>query len=258
MIDTHSHLNFKAFNKDRQEVIERCFDYGVTKIINVGSQGGTSRKAIEISDNKKLFASVGIHPTHWDLAQEEEMSEIAKLAKKPVVKAIGETGLDYYREKADKVRQAQIKLFNQQIDLAKELNLALILHCREAFEDFYGICQDRVGDIIAGVAHCFTGNKLWAKKFLDLGFFIGFTGIITFKNSNLTEVVNYVPLERILLETDCPYLAPEPYRGQRSEPWQIKFIVQTIAKLKQISYNNVVKTTSDNAYFLFFNKEAEK
>jgi len=255
MIDTHSHLNFKAFKDDYAQVIERSFNNGIKFIINVGSQFETSKKAIELADSyKNLYATVGLHPIH---VKDEKFSfeTYKKLTQNKKVVAVGETGLDYFHIKEKKLINLQKEIFLSHIKLAQELDLPLILHCRDskeepnkAYEEMLEILKKE--KIKKGVIHCFSATLQIAQRFLTMGFYLGFTGIITFAEE-LEEVVKEVSLERILTETDCPYLAPVPYRGQRCEPWYVKFVIEKIAKTKNISYNKVLEQTAKNAVELF-------
>lgn len=291
MIDTHAHLNFKAFKDDYHEVIKRCFEKGITAVINVGSNYETSQQAIEIAKKfPHCYAAVGLHPIHVkdeEFNQQKYYSLIR--ANRRIVKAIGETGLDFYRNleiknKNDEIKNLQEKVFKKHIELAREFNLPVILHCRgaspersrgkvsdsfraksrdqfHAYQDLLNIIQINIQRKSAssppksalGVLHCFSANWLIAQKFINLGFLIGFTGIISFDNCDdyLLEVVKKTPLEKILIETDAPYLAPEPYRGQRCEPWQVKFTAQKIAEIKKITIEKVIKKTTKNAKKLF-------
>ena len=259
MIDTHAHLNFKMFKNDYAQVIEHNFKQGLKAVINIGSNLETSQKAITIAQEfKNCFIAIGLHPIH---VKDEEFSreKYTSLIKenKSLVKAIGETGLDFYHSEDNK--DLQKRVFLQHIDLAKEFNLPVILHCRGSKEDSKNAYLEllkiikELKEIPLGVIHCFSSNWEIAQEFLNLGFYIGFTGPITFKNaaSELLQVVKKTPLNRILLETDCPFLAPEPYRGQRNEPVYVRFMAQKIAELKNISFEKVVETTTENAKELF-------
>jgi TatD DNase family protein len=262
MIDSHAHVNFEAFNDDYPEVIRRSFDNGVEKIINVGSNYLTSQKAVKIA--KKFFgcyAALGQHPIH---ASEEKfhLSDYRALLKGngDTIKAIGETGLDYYRSLRDApavIEQRQ--LFLQHLDLAQEFNLPVIMHCRgnkdqpfNAYQDLLSIIRSRPS-APRGVIHCFVADWVIAQKFLDLGFYIGFTGIITYPSAGdeLLEVVRRMPLNLILVETDCPYLSPQPVRRQRCEPWHVKYTIEKIAQIKNTSFEEVEKITTENGKQLF-------
>lgn len=264
MIDTHAHLNFKAFNNDCDDVIRRSFSGGMRAIVIPGSNYTTSQKAIAIATaHKSCYAAVSLHPIHVTKEVFDKQKYSALVSQnKDVVKAIGETGIDLFHNPEDLALQKQI--FLQHIELANELNLPIILHCRgskenpkdaylELIEILKGLSAPHLSQQVRGVMHCFSSDWEIAKQFLDIGFYIGFDGPITYKNasSELLKVVKKVPLGRLLLETDSPYLTPEPYRGQRNEPHYVRFIAKKIAEIKNISFEKVIKTTTQNAIKLF-------
>jgi TatD DNase family protein len=260
MIDTHAHLNFEDFRSDYLEVIKRSLENNVRLIINVGTNLLTSQKAIDLAqENETCQAAVGCHPLeikkeNFDLEQYRNL--IVKNQNK--VKAVGEIGLDYYHSSKEKVQQKEILM--RQISLAQEFNLPLILHCRgdrqkplEVYRELLEILKKDSFSGMKGVVHCFSGNWTLVKKFLDLGFLISFTGIVTFRNAGdqLLEVVKKVPLDKFLLETDSPYLAPVPYRGQRNEPSYVVLTAQKIAEIKNVSFEKIDQITTTNAKKLF-------
>lgn len=258
LVDTHAHLNFKAFKDNYREAIKKAFDAEVLGIINVGSNLETSKKALEIAGEyeKGIYAALGIHPTHIgeikDLAFEIE--ELKKLAQDSKVVAIGEAGLDYFHDKES--REEQIVLFKELLNLGRELNLPLIIHCREAFEDTLDVLKSATPNsqsgTIWGVVHCFSGSLSDALEILDLGLFVSFTGNITYPNAeNLREVVREIPLEKIMVETDSPFLAPIPYRGERNEPSYVVEVAKKIAQIKEISFEKVAEVTTQNAQKIF-------
>lgn len=275
MVDTHCHLNFSAFKGEAEAAQARASAAGVSAIINVGSQWDTSERGVTMAETGEgLYAAIGLHPLHLfeqEVDEEEthfttraevfDAARYSELAKRsPKVVAVGECGLDYYRlpEGVDpaEVKRKQAKLFEQQIDLATSLNLPLIIHCRNAYDDLFTILQRAVnaGKLPRrGVNHCFLGTREQAKKFLDLGFYISFTGIITFKNASpeLLSVVRETPLDRILTETDAPYLAPHPHRGTRNEPAYVVETAKCIATLKGVTLVEVNRVTTGNAQSLF-------
>lgn len=240
VIDTHSHLNFKAFDKDREGVVKRTQEAGVV-CIDVGTKFETSKHAVELAEkNEKIFAAIGLHPIHME--EGFDAKKYKKLAENKKVVAIGEIGLD---EKYPNLKQKEI--FIAQLDLARELNLPVIVHCRNAFEELYQILKNKN---LKGVIHCFTGNWQEAQKFLDLGFYLGINGIID--KLNLDEVVKKTPLEKILVETDCPYLTPlTAGKETRNEPIFVKHVIQKIADLKSLSFDEVALATFQNAKELF-------
>ncbi len=282
-VDTHAHLCFKAFDKDWMDVQQRTAEAGVGTI-NVGSQAETSAKAVHIAEifhGKPVWAAVGQHPIHA-VRHAFEPDVFRELAEKDGVVAIGEVGLDYYRLKTtyqdpseeapkdgehageertveltpDEVKEKQAYMFAEFIQISKDVSKPLIVHVRdeagkfEAYDDVLAILKNTVSSI--GVAHCFGGDWLHAKQFLDLGFYIGITGIVTFPKSELLiEVVQNTPLGRLLLETDSPYLTPEPYRGKRNEPLFTEFVGRRVAELKDVSAEGVFQQTTENAVRLF-------
>lgn len=269
LVDTHSHLNFKAYNLDREEVIKRTQKEGVI-CIDVGTKYETSKKAIELSEkNQNIFAAIGMHPIHiktdlmkirmdeeegafMPFGEEFNYENYKKLAlSSNKIKAIGEIGLDYYYKPKTKTRLEEFKklqkeVFEKQLDLAHELNLPVIIHCRMAHADLLEILKNYN---LRGVIHCFTGSVEEMNKYLALGFYIGINGII-FK-LNLDEVVKQCPLDRILLETDCPYLTPPAAGVERNEPIFVKYTAQKVAELKGISFDQVADQTTKNAKALF-------
>jgi len=241
LVDTHSHLNFKSYDEDRDEVIKRTRDEGVV-CIDIGTDYQASKKAVELAEtNKNMFAAIGVHPTDSDDKFSKE--KFIELAKSKKVVAIGEIGLDYYHKTP---KEAQKELFLQQLDLAEELDLPVIIHCRDAFGDVYEILKTRK---LRGVVHCFSDGLDEAKKYLDLGFYLGINGVI-FKQ-NLDEVIKNVPLDKILLETDCPFLTPPMAENKRNEPIFVKYVAEKVAELKGISFEEVASATTENAKALF-------
>lgn len=248
-IDTHSHLNFKAFKIDYAQAIERAFDCDVKKIIIPSSNLETSKKAVEIAKNfENIYAAIGLHPIH---VKDESFDEDAylKLAKSKKVIAVGETGLDYYHDRTN--TELQKEVFNKHLKLASRLNLPVIIHCREAGDDILSILTGQ-NLLPRGVFHCFSENWSYAQIILEMGFYLSFTGIITFtKNQETFEVIQNTPLEKILIETDSPYLTPESHRGERNEPAYVVEVAKKIAELKKIPLNIVAEQTTKNAEELF-------
>ena len=249
-IDTHAHLNFKDFSNDSSQAIERAFKAGIRGIINVGSNFKTSQKAIKIAKNyeKGIYAAIGLHPIH---VEEEVFKEndFLKLAREKKVVAIGETGLDYYYDKSQVHKQEEV--FRQHLQIAVKSSKPIILHSRDAAQDVLTILMTQ-SPLPRGVMHCFQENWEFAKVILDMGFYISFTGLITFaKNYATFEVIKEMPLDRLLIETDCPYLTPEPYRGKRNEPAYVIEVAKKIAEIKKIPLEKVAEQTTKNAIELF-------
>lgn len=276
MIDTHAHAHFNAYKADMDEIIKRSLDKDM--LINlVGTQSDTSEKAVEVATKYNgVYASVGLHPEHLfskyvDEAEgafqsREESFDYEfykKLAAHPKTIAIGECGLDLYRIPegltAEKMLPKQKEVFLEHIRLAKEMNLPLVIHCREAHEYLIEILKSSTVTGARGTIHCYTSNWTNAEQYLALGYYIGFTGVITFPPQkanpqaqvDLLEVVKKIPLDRMLLETDCPYLSPLPYRGKRGEPWMIEATANKIAEIRGMLLEEVLEITTANAKRLF-------
>ena len=256
MIDTHAHLNFEEFDNDREEVIRRFFDGGGEKIINVGCDLKSSRESYELAlKYKNIFAAVGVHPHDADTVDEYNLKKIKELTGHRKVIAVGEIGLDYFRNLSP--REKQIEAFKLQLELAEDCQMPVIIHCRDACGDLLNVLKERKTSNWRGVIHCFNADWETAEKFLELGFYLGFTGIITYGKAKLAEeseiykAVKNTPLNKILIETDCPYLTPVPKRGQRNEPLFVKYTAEKIAEIKKIGFNEIEKQTSRNAVKLF-------
>lgn len=243
IIDSHAHLNFKAFDNDFDEVIKRSLSENIW-MINVGSDYDTSKRAIEIAQKYDgVYSAIGFHPIH---AQEfKGLASFKELSSLKEVVAIGEIGLDYFRDYGE-FKDKQKEVLVEQLDLAKKLDLPVILHCRMAHNDLLDILKDYD---ISGVIHCFTGNWKEAKKYLDRGFYLGMNGIM-FK-FDLKEVIEKTPLDRILVETDCPYLTPPQASDKRNEPINIKYVVEKIAKIKKVNFETIAEATVQNTKKLF-------
>lgn len=257
LIDSHAHLDDEKFDNDREEIISKIQDAGIKNFITAGYSLEGSKKAVELAEKYDfIYATCGISPN--DIPQDEEemwkqISEIEKMLEKQKNKivAIGEIGLDYYWEKDEKMRELQRKAFIKQIELANKLKLPIVIHTREAIMDTLEILKQNPVDK-KGVFHCCPQNRELIKEGLKLGFYISFAGPITFKSSkNAEEMINLVPDNRILIETDSPYLAPEPVRGTRNDPRNVRFIAQKIANAKNISIEEVANMTMQNMKNIF-------
>ena len=249
LIDTHCHLDFAEFDSDRDQVIKRAKDNNVDIIINIGSSVEGSRRSVELSkEYSNVYSAVGIHPHEADIFSQECCNSIRELAKDNKVVAIGEIGLDYFKNFSK--AQNQKLLFTSLLGIAKEINKPLVIHTRQAQIDTLNIIKGVMP--IRAVVHCFSGDKLFLKECLDLGFMISFACNITYKKADdLREVLKVAPLDRLLLETDAPYLAPEGFRGKRNEPMQIKLLAEKIAQIKGINFDEVSRKTTENARGFF-------
>ncbi|MFC1721407.1 TatD family hydrolase [Patescibacteria group bacterium] len=259
LIDTHTHLDFPKFDDDREEVIVRAKENGIEKIINITSYRKDFDKVKKIAEgHDNIWQSVGIHPHDTLVLKNDDwLDDVRKYAAGKKVVAIGEIGLDYFElpsyveasEGRQNTKEEQKLLFTPQLELAQELNLAVVLHIRDAYDDVYELIQGRG---LKAVVHCFSGDVRQAQMFLDKGFLLSFTGIITYpKTEKLAEVVQKVPLERIMVETDAPFLAPQRVRGERCEPAFAKDVAAKIAEIKGISFDEVAEKTSKNAEEFF-------
>ncbi len=249
MIDSHCHLQFPQYDADREEVIKRTLAAGCG-IIYVGTDLEMSKKAIELAEKHDgIWATVGAHPN--EQSREFRVDDYEELAKHPKVVAVGETGLDYYRTPEKEKQEKQQEVFRQFLVLAKKLGKPIIIHCRDAYDDMIQILLTTYYSLqTKGVVHSFTGDFDLAGKFLDLGLFLGLNGIITFTDE-YNDMVAKIPLDRILIETDAPYLAPVPHRGKRNEPLYVEFVARRIAEIKKVSFEEVVERTEENTRKLF-------
>lgn len=245
IFDAHAHYDDEQFDEDRNLVIEELKKNNVIGVLNCGASLEGCVQSVNLADKYDFFyAAVGIHPEHADKFGEDTVVELKKLAKNQKVKAIGEIGLDYYWEE-NPDRRIQKEVFIRQMELAKELNLPVIIHDRDAHEDTLNIIKQFKG--VTGEIHCFSGSVEFAKECLKLGYYIGFTGVITFKNARkIIEVVKEVPIDRILLETDCPYMAPVPFRGKRNRSEYIRNMIEKVAEIKDIKPEEVSNWTISN------------
>lgn len=249
IFDSHSHYTDKAFEPDRDELLSRLPQMGVSNIVTVGSSLEDSQECIKIAENYDyIFSACGVHPESEASTPDGFTNDLEKLLKSSLkVRALGEIGLDYHYENYD--RKRQMMLFTQQLELAKSLNLPVIVHSRNATEDTMNILRKYHP---AGVVHCFSGSAETAKEVISLGMYIGFTGVLTFKNAQKAlKALAEVPLDRLLLETDCPYMAPEPFRGQRCDSSMISQTAAAAAQVKAVSVQELLDITSENARRFF-------
>jgi len=250
LIDTHTHLDFSQFDADRDDVIRRALEVDVKQMLTIGVDVPTSLNAVRLAEKyDSVYAAVGIHPHDAETATEEAVAEIEKNLSHKKVVAVGEIGLDYYRDYSP--HDVQKEVFRRLLRIAKEHNKPVIVHTREAWGDVMAILEDEWSPGMRGVMHCFSGDATRAAELIEMGFYISFTGVVTFKNSTAADVLADVPIERLLLETDCPYMAPVPHRGKRNEPAYVRFIAQKAAQVKNISVETVAEVTTENAAALF-------
>ncbi|OGF57698.1 MAG: hypothetical protein A2Z21_05420 [Candidatus Fraserbacteria bacterium RBG_16_55_9] len=252
LVDTHAHLDGKQFDADREETIQRALEAGI-QIITMGTDLDSSEQAVHLAHKHEIFAAVGIHPHEAgrfvknNQLDSRVLTRLETLLNEERVVAMGEIGLDYFKDYSP--REAQLVAFRDQFALAHRLKRPVVIHNREADEDVLEILRD--GDAF-GVVHSFTGNAALAQKILDLGFYLGINGMVTFPKSGvLRDTVKAIPLERLILETDCPYLAPVPQRGKRNEPLYVRHVAECVAQLRNLSLEKLAEATTGNAMKLF-------
>ena len=254
IFDTHTHYDDTQFDIDREQLLLEMKEAGVGAIVNIGATMQGAKDSVTMAKQYSfIYASVGIHPDCAKDLNEEEFNVLKGLAKEDKVVAIGEIGLDYYWDSTE--RDVQKYWFLRQLELAQELDLPVVIHSREAAQDTYTILKqeyEKRGTAFKGVVHCFSYSLELAKEFIKMGFFIGIGGVATFKNGRkLKEVIEGIPLERIVLETDCPYLAPVPFRGKRNSSEKLRYVISAIAQIKGVSEEDVEKITWENAEKLY-------
>jgi len=254
IIDSHAHLDMPEFGQDRADVITRATEAGIGTIITIGIDAQSSSKAVELAkEYGNIHATAGIHPNMVKNTGRDDLALVARLAVRPDIVAIGETGLDYYHDYSDK--KLQKKAFLWHLELADNLNKPLIIHCRQADDDLLSVLDDMVinkGKGLKGVIHCFNGDLKTAGKYLKLGFHLSLGGYITYPSAkDMADTILKLPLDRLLVETDCPFLPPQKYRGQRNEPSYITHTVKKLADIKCLSADEVARITADNTVRLF-------
>ncbi|MCR4692184.1 MAG: TatD family hydrolase [Lachnospiraceae bacterium] len=250
--DTHAHYDDHAFDEDRDSLLASLKDGGIGWVINVGASLRGCRESLALANQYPfIYAALGVHPSETAELTEEDMQHILQDSKDPKVVAIGEIGLDYHYPD-DPSPEHQKKWFKRQMALAGEAGLPVVIHSREAAKDTLDILTEYKNESCGGVIHCYSYSKESAREFLELGYHIGIGGVLTFKNGKkLKEAAAYIPMDRILLETDCPYLAPSPYRGERNCSLYIPHVVQVLVQIKGITEEEVIRITSENAAALF-------
>lgn len=251
LFDSHAHYDDRKFSQDADQVIMEAYNKGVKYILNAGSDIPTSKKSIELAEKFDfVYAAVGVHPHEVEKLNDNKFKELKNLCSHPKVVAVGEIGLDYYYDHSP--RDIQRYWFERQIELGKELKLPLIIHNRDSHEDMMSIIYSHAPYEKSGVLHCFTGSWEMAKEMLHLGFYLSFGGPVTFKNAvKAVEIVKKMPEDRILIETDCPYLTPEPFRGKRNDSGFIHLVAEKIAELKESSIEEIAGITMGNTKRLF-------
>ena len=250
LFDTHAHMNDEAFDLDRAEILNNLPGQGISLMLNAGCSLPSSVESVAMAEQHSyIYASVGSHPDAADEVNEDVLEEYRKLCKlHPKVKAIGEIGLDYHYE--DIPRDLQKKAFIAQLELARELSMPVIVHERDAHEDGMHIIKQFPE--VTGVFHCYSGSAEMARQLTDLGWYIGFTGVLTFKNARKAiETAQSIPLDRIVIETDCPYMSPEPFRGRRNDPSRVRFVAEKLAEIRGISPEEAMQITLENGKRLY-------
>ena len=249
LFDTHAHLNDPAFDPDRESLMNGLADKGVGLVMNAGCSLESSRESIALAESYPwIYCSVGTHPDTADEVDEKVLDTYRQMCRHPKVKAIGEIGLDYYYE--DIPREIQQKAFRMQMELAKELDMPVIVHEREAHDDGMRIVKEFPK--VTGVFHCYSGSAEMARQLVNMGWYIGFTGVLTFKNARkAVETAASIPLDRIVIETDCPFMAPEPFRGKRNDPGYLYRMAERLAEIRGITPEEAAIATTENAKRLY-------
>ena len=252
LIDSHVHLDDLRYDTDRDTVLQRAEAAGVETMVTIGCDLATSQAAVALAQtHQQVFATIGVHPHEAKEIKDGWYEAFRSLARQPKVVAYGEIGLDYHYDHSP--REIQRERFREQIHLARELGLPLIIHTREAQDDTVTILREEGAGDVGGVFHCFSGDAWLAKDALDMGFYLSFSGVLTFKNATmLRDIAKTVPLDRLMVETDCPYLTPVPYRGKRNEPAYVQYVAETLAEIRgNGSFESLVRATVDNTKRLF-------
>lgn len=252
IFDTHAHYDDEAFDQDREQLLKELHGKGVAFIVNIGASIDSTRKTLKLAEKYPfLYAAIGVHPSETGELTKEDILWLKEKACQPKVVAIGEIGLDYHWQEPDK--KIQKKWFEEQLYLASEEKLPVVVHSRDAARDTLEILRSWQNSKTGGVIHCFSYGKEIAREYLDMDYYFGIGGVLTFKNARkLIEAVEYIPMERILLETDCPYLAPEPYRGKRNRSDYIDLVAEALSRIKKISKDEVLAQTMENAKKFYF------
>jgi len=251
LIDTHAHLDMPEFDKDRDEVVKRAQEDGIDYIITVGIDLDSCRDAVRLSEQFEfIYAIVGMHPHNAKDVDKKSYDILREYTRHAKVRALGEMGLDFFRNHSP--REIQLKRFREQVALAREVHLPVVIHDRDAHRETLAILKEEKASEVGGVIHCFSGDYTMASACMDMGLYISIPGTVTFtKAQTLQEVVRRIPLERVLIETDCPFLAPAPFRSKRNEPAYVQYVARAIAEIKKLDFETVAAVTSQNARSVF-------
>ena len=253
IFETHAHYDDDQFDEDREQLLEKVCQSGVGPIINVGASIESTKTTLELARTHDfIYAAVGVHPSDIECLNEETFAWLREQTSWEKTVAVGEIGLDYYWDKEEAVQEKQRYWFARQLQLARETKLPVIIHSRDAAADTLQVMKEVHAEEIPGVIHCYSYTKEMAQEFIKMGYYIGVGGVVTFKNARrLVETVEAIPLDRILLETDCPYMAPEPHRGTRNDSSNLRYVVDKIAEIRGIAAEEVEAVTRENAFRLF-------
>lgn len=251
IFDTHAHYDDKQFDNDRDTLLSQCMEEGIGTIVNIGASIETSKNTLQLIDKYPfMYGAIGVHPSETKDLTEADMEWLKQVSTHEKVVAIGEIGLDYYWDEPD--REIQKHWFVRQLDIAKKVDLPVVIHSRDAAKDTLDIMKREKAEKVGGVIHCYSYHVELAKEYIKMGFYLGIGGVVTFNNGKkLKEVVEEIPLEHLVLETDCPYLAPVPNRGKRNHSLNLTYVVEEISRLKNISKEEVIAVTTENAKKLY-------
>lgn len=251
IIDTHTHYDDEAFHEDRDALLSSLTSHGIEMAVNIGASIQSTKNTLELMKKYPfIYGSVGVHPSETGEMNEHLMGWLKEAAGQPKVVAVGEIGLDYYWDEPQ--REIQKKWFIRQLDLARETKLPVVIHSRDAAKDTLDIMKEQKAGDMGGVIHCFSYGAELAREYLNMGFYLGIGGVVTFKNARkLKEVVEYMPMERMVLETDCPYLSPEPFRGRRNSSLNLLYIIKAVSQIKGIPEEEIISITNSNAKAMY-------
>ncbi len=247
IFETHAHYDDEAFDQDREALLRSLPEHGIEAVVNIGASIQTTKNTIRLTEAyPHVYGAVGVHPSDTGELNESLMAWLEEMAKRPKILAVGEIGLDYYWDEPE--RTVQKHWFVRQMELARKVGLPVVIHSRDAAKDTLDLMKEHHAEELGGVIHCFSYGVEMAREYLDMGFYLGIGGVVTFSNAKkLKEVVEYMPLERIVLETDCPYLAPVPNRGKRNSSLNLPYVAEAIAGIKGITAEELITATNENA-----------